>query len=95
VCVWRYRATPHGSLTGGWLYHGGALGRGGKVYATPANANHVLQMDPISGDVTEVGPNFGSMKQVSGAIYGIPHNATEVLKIVPPSIKEGGRRRRW
>jgi len=87
-----------GSLTGGWLYHGGALGRDGKVYAIPANATHVLQIDPISGDVTEVGPDFGSMKQkwyggilceVSGAIYGIPHNAAGVLKIVPPSTKEG------
>uniref|UniRef100_A0A7S0GIA0 Uncharacterized protein n=1 Tax=Proboscia inermis TaxID=420281 RepID=A0A7S0GIA0_9STRA len=31
----------------------------------------------------------GILCEVSGAIYGIPHNAAGVLKIVPPSLKKG------
>ena len=80
-----------GPLPGREKYLGGALGKDGKIYAIPGFARRVLRIDPETGAVEYVGPEFpGEFKWLrsvtcpaSGAIYGLPCHNDAVLKIVP------------
>lgn len=56
------------------------------------STNRVLKIDPRTEETFFIGPDFGFKKQkwfggifakTNGCIYGIPHNATGVLKINP------------
>ena len=66
-----------GPLPGREKYLGGALGKDGKIYAIPGFARRVLRIDPETGAVEYVGPEFpGEFKWLrsvtcpaSGAIY--------------------------
>jgi hypothetical protein len=75
-------------------YLGGSLGSDNKIYAIPGHARRVLCIDPATGTVDQIGPEFEgqykwlrSVDAVDGkgqrAIYGLPCHANSVLKIVP------------
>ena len=60
------------------------------IYST----NRVLKIDPLTEETSFIGPDYTFMKQkwfggiyakTNGCIYGIPHNASGVLKINPYS----------
>ena len=55
-----------------------------------ANATRVLKIDPRKNEISYIGPSYpgiqkwyGGLLGSDGCIYGIPHNATGVLKINP------------
>jgi hypothetical protein len=81
---------------GRWMWHGGALGESytGKcaIYCPPSNAQHVLKVNLDGSDkVEEIGPKlsvgqnkwYGGIKGLDGCVYGMPYNATGVLRINP------------
>lgn len=81
-----------GPLVGREKYLGGALGFDGMIYAIPGFARRVLRIDPSTGAVEYVGPDFSNAPfkwlrsvqcPLTGAIYGLPCHHDAVLKIVP------------
>ena len=76
-----------GPLLGREKYLGGLLGDDGKIYAIPGFARRVLRIDPSTGAVEYVGPEFpGEYKWLrgvkcpkSGALYGLPCHADTVV----------------
>lgn len=85
-----------GPLLGCEKYLGGLLGDDGRIYAIPGFARRVLRIDPSTGAVEYVGPEFpGDYKWLrgvkcpkSGALYGLPCHADTVLKIIPGDVPE-------
>ena len=84
-----------GPLAGREKYLGGALGFDGMIYAIPGFARRVLRIDPSTGAVEYVGPDFSNapfkwLRSVqcprTGAIYGLPCHHDAVLKIVPSRV---------
>jgi hypothetical protein len=83
-----------GPLLGREKFLGGLLGDDGCIYAIPGFARRVLRIDPATGAVEYVGPEFpGPYKWLravkcpkTGAIYGLPCHADTVLKIVPGKV---------
>merc|ERR1711865_1191120 len=75
---------------GRYKYLGGVLGSDGMIYAMPANAESVLQID-VANQTTRLvgGPFVGENKWQNGylcpdgCVYGIPLRAESVLKIEP------------
>ena len=91
-----------GPLAGREKYLGGALGFDGMIYAIPGFARRVLRIDPSTGAVEYVGPDFSNapfkwLRSVqcprTGAIYGLPCHHDAVLKIVPSRVvgRDGAR----
>ena len=81
---------PIPNVDEGWLYHGGNLAMDGIVYAIPASSPRVMRIDARKERTEYLGPNFPGKAKWYGGItgcdecfYGIPHNATGVLKINP------------
>eukprot|EP00986_Skeletonema_menzelii_P003583 scaffold1118_cov150-Skeletonema_menzelii.AAC.29 len=81
---------------GRWMWHGGALGESSSgefaIYCPPSNAQHVLKVNLDGSDkVEEIGPKlsegqnkwYGGIKGLDGCVYGMPYNATGVLRINP------------
>jgi hypothetical protein len=74
-----------------WKYHGGTICPIDKcLYCIPQSATHVLKIDPATDTCTLVGPElpgrykwYGGVVGNDGAIYGIPHNSSSVLRIHP------------
>jgi hypothetical protein len=74
-----------------WKYHGGVYSTHDKcIYLIPQSAPRVLKFDTVSLQSTFVGPEFpgkykwyGGLLGRDGAIYGIPQNASGVLRIDP------------
>jgi hypothetical protein len=85
-----------GPLVGREKYLGGLLGDDGRIYAIPGFARKVLRINPATGAVEYVGPEFpGEYKWLravkdpkTGALYGLPCHADTVLKIVPGDVPE-------
>ena len=84
-----------GPLAGREKYLGGALGFDGMIYAIPGFARRVLRIDPSTGAVEYVGPDFSNapfkwLRSVqcpqTGAIYGLPCHHDAVLKIMPSRV---------
>ena len=74
--------------TGSFAWHGGDVGRDGRIYAVPANADRVLVVDPRTSEISYVGEAmpgkqkwYGGVMGANGCIYCIPHMASSVLKI--------------
>ncbi|MBN2160665.1 MAG: chitobiase/beta-hexosaminidase C-terminal domain-containing protein [Spirochaetes bacterium] len=78
-------------------YRGGVLGPDGNIYAIPANATVVLEIDPDTDTSTTFGTIAGteSLKYAGGVlakngkIYGMPLNVTNVLVIDPVAKSVG------
>jgi hypothetical protein len=73
-----------------WKYHGGSYSHDeGCIYAIPQSAWHVLKIDTHTDTCTLVPSEpllgrykwYGGVVGKDGAIYGIPHNASSVLRI--------------
>ena len=73
-----------------WKYHGGAIHPTDHcIYAIPQSASHVLKLNPMTDEITFVGPNLpgkykwygGVLGKTDNAIYGIPHNSSSILRI--------------
>ncbi|KAJ8602461.1 hypothetical protein CTAYLR_001299 [Chrysophaeum taylorii] len=70
-------------------WHGGTLGPDGRtIYGFPAHASSVLVVDTRDDAVSEIGAlvegryKYGGGVVAGNAVYGIPSDATSVLKIV-------------
>lgn len=80
---------PHDdeALVGQTLYLGGEVGSDGKIYFIPGHASRVLQLDPDTDALQQVGPVLkGKYKYLRGLpvgdiIYGLPCHADSVLRI--------------
>jgi isopenicillin N synthase-like dioxygenase len=82
-------------LLGDNRYLGGVMGNDGNIYLIPSNADYVLQVNPKTDIVRQIGPNLKSLEHVhgnkwqngfcapDGAIYGIPLNSISILRIRP------------
>ena len=78
----------HEPLLGQEKWLGGALGADGNVYGVPGHAWRVLMIEPKSGRVSKIGPEFkGKYKWLrgvpapDGAVYCLPCHAESVLRI--------------
>ena len=80
---------------GKYKYLGGVLGKDGRVYFVPSDADYVLQVDCATDEVREVGASLEGEAIVQnkwqngflghdGVIWGIPLKAETVLTIIPP-----------
>ena len=80
---------PHDeeALVGQTLYLGGDVGSDGKIYFIPGHAPRVLQLDPDTDTLQQVGPVLpGKYKYLRGVpigniIYGLPCHADSILRI--------------
>jgi len=82
-------------IDGKYKYLGGAVGGDGNVYFFPSDADYVLQVNPRTDQVREVGPNLRDLEPIhqnkwqngftapDGSIYGIPLKASSILRIRP------------
>ena len=78
------------------LYGEAIMGLDGCIYWPPLDANHTLKHDPLDGQTSCVGTNFGTLilKYYGGAlaqdgvIYCIPWNAATILAIDPFCVFE-------
>lgn len=81
---------------GRWMWHGGAVGKSSSgesaIYCPPSNAQRVLKVNLDGSDtVEEIGPKlsegqnkwYGGIEGLDGCVYGMPYNATGVLRINP------------
>jgi len=81
-----------------YKYLGGAVGIDGNVYFFPYDADYVLQVNPRTDTVREVGPNLRDLEPwqngfASGSctcMYEVPLKATTIIRIKPKSISDGG-----
>ena len=89
---------PHDdeALVGQTLYLGGEVGSDGKVYFIPGHAPRVLQLDPETDILQQIGPVLSSKVcgskfkylrgvRVGDIIYGLPCHADSVLRINVPT----------
>lgn len=86
------RAGKH-RTDGKYKYLGSAAGRDGKIYFFPSDCDYVLQVDPVTLESREVGPNLRDVEPIQqnkwqngvkfrdGSIVGIPLKASSVLRI--------------
>lgn len=78
-------------LEGQCLYLGGEVGLDGKIYYIPGHAPRVLQLDPTTDEIRQIGPRFpGQFKwlrsiRVGDVMYGLPCNHDSVLRIHVPT----------
>ncbi|KAI2490227.1 hypothetical protein MHU86_24356 [Fragilaria crotonensis] len=80
---------------GKYKYLGGAVGHDGNVYFFPSDSDYVLQVDPRTNVVREVGPCLADIEHIhnnkwqngftapDGTIYGIPLKSGSILRIRP------------
>lgn len=78
---------------GKYKYLGGSVGHDGNVYFFPSDADYVLQTNPTTGVVREVGPNLRDLEPLhnnkwqngftlsDGSIFGIPLKAKSIVRI--------------
>mmetsp|Transcript_68201 Transcript_68201/g.76350 ORF Transcript_68201/g.76350 Transcript_68201/m.76350 type:complete len:444 (+) Transcript_68201:43-1374(+) len=82
-------------MNGQTLYLGGEVGVDGKIYCIPGHAPRVLVIDPLTDELSHIGPdelssNGTKFKWLRGitvgdVIYGLPCHASEVLRIHVPT----------
>jgi hypothetical protein len=79
-------------VSGGEKYTGAVSHPNGKIYFIPGTARRVIELDPATNTLTEIGSDFGTTSTVrwqggilhdDGCIYCGPRNDTQVLKIDP------------
>jgi hypothetical protein len=79
------------ALVGQTLYLGGEVGSDGKIYYIPGHARRVLQLDPETDILQQIGPVLpGKFKWLRGvpvgdSIYALPCHADSVLRIHVPT----------
>jgi hypothetical protein len=81
---------PSGQASGA-LYEESVLAPSGMIYFPPCDARRVLKLDPTSGAMSYVGPDFGggiakyrgAVLGMNGIVYGIPYSAASILRIDP------------
>jgi hypothetical protein len=79
------------ALVGQTLYLGGEVGSDGKIYYIPGHAPRVLQLDPDTDMLQQIGPELpGKFKWLRGVpvgdcIYALPCHADSVLRIHVPT----------
>ena len=72
------------TLAGREKYFGGALGKDGKIYAIPGFARRVLRIDPSTGAVEYVGPDFSNASS-RASIGAVPGSGRHLRPAVPPT----------
>jgi hypothetical protein len=80
---------PSGQVSAVLLYEESVLATNGMIYFPPSDALRVMKLNPTSGEMSYIGPDFGSAREkfrgavlgTNGIVYGIPHEATSILKI--------------
>ncbi|KAL7566733.1 hypothetical protein ACA910_017785 [Epithemia clementina (nom. ined.)] len=78
-------------LAGQTLFLGADVGSDGKIYFIPGHAPRVLQLDPETDELRQIGPSFhGKFKflrsiTVGDVIFGLPCHADSVLRIHVPT----------
>ena len=78
-------------LAGQTLFLGADVGSDGKIYYIPGHAPRVLQLDPETDELRQIGPNLpGKFKflrsiTVGDVIYGLPCHSDSVLRIHVPT----------
>lgn len=74
-------------LAGQTLFLGGDVGSDGKIYFIPGHAPRVLQLDPATDELRQIGPTGNGKYKwlrsvtVGDVIYGIPCHSDSVLRI--------------
>jgi len=88
-------------LNGWYKWYGGLVGRDGCLYGMPQNAGAVLRINPaaaasddivtLHGDFGEGGHKWHGGGATAGgtAIFGIPCNGDQVLRVDPPPTPDG------
>lgn len=74
-----------------WKYHGAAVSDyDGCIYCIPQAAEHVMKINPMTNEISFIGPAFpgvnkwyGGLLLSDGGIYGICQNARGILRIDP------------
>jgi len=74
-----------------WKYHGAAVSdHDGCIYCIPQAAEHVMKINPMTNEISFIGPSFpgvnkwyGGLLLSDGGIYGICQNARGILRIDP------------
>lgn len=80
---------------GKYKFLGGVCGHDGHVYFFPSDTDYVVQINTLTDEVKEVGPNLTTCERIrqnkwqngfiapDGSIYGIPLKSESILRIRP------------